>query len=300
VKKKEIILIVFLLAAGFIVVSIMKYQSGTKDSDNVSNITTTTDTSRVFWDYYNRATNYRHSGLTDSSIVAYVAALKYRPDHQDALYYLGSMYMRAGKIENAIRAWHRLITVNSKSARTYKQLGDLYFCPESGKFFDPGKAREYLMRAVELNREAMEPLVKLGEVALYQNRLDEASGIFTKIGRTNQKNAEAHFMLGYLSWKAHRISDSDKELALTMEYSDQLHIMTDETGGTAISQKNASMNGSNSCAMFVPWIKKHVSKIKEDDVDRDASKIFSSFDNYVVWLRIHPDRATVLLGCTLI
>ena len=289
-KKKEIILIVFLLIAGFIVVSVMKYQSGTKqeDSENTSNVTTTADSSRVFWDYYNRATNYRHSGLTDSSIVEYVAALKYRPDHQDALYYLGSMYMRAGKFEDAIRAWQRLIKVNSESARTYKQLGDLYFCRQSGKYFDPDKASEYLTRATELNREAMEPLIKLGEVALFQNRLDEASGIFTKIEQTNKKNAEAHFMLGYLGWKGHRTKGADKELGLTMEYVDQLHIMTDETGGTAISDKNASMSGNSSCSMFVPWIKQRVNEIKEDDIDRDRNTIFASFDGYITKLRMRP------------
>ncbi len=289
-KKKEIILIVFLLIAGFIVVSVLKYQSGPdqNNASNAANISATADTSRIFWDYYNRATNYRHSGVTDSSIIKYVAALKFRPNHQDALYYLGSMYMKAGKFESAVKVWQHLIRVNPESARTYKQLGDLFFCRDAGRYFDPDKAREYLMRATELNREAMEPLIKLGEVALFQNRLDEASGIFTKLERTNQKNAEAHFILGYLGWKGHRTKDAQNELGMTMEYVDQLHIMTDETGGTAISDKNASMSGNSSCSMFVPWIKQHVSEIKEDDIDRDTNTIFASFDGYVTKLRKRP------------
>ena len=258
-----------------------------KDSSAVDTTGTISNNSKTFWSYYNKATNFRHSGVTDSAIIEYVNALKFKPDHHDALYYLGSMYMRERKYEKAIKIWKRLIGVNSQSERTFKQLGDLYFCRSAGKYFNPEKARMYLVRAANLNREAMEPLIKLGEVALYQNRPDESSGIFSQLSQTNPKNAEAHFILGYLFWKKHHITEAGNELSLTIQYADQLHVMTDENGGTAISGKNKAAVGDNGCSVFVPWIKKQIGKINEDDIQSDAGHTFSLFNTYLIRLRAH-------------
>jgi tetratricopeptide (TPR) repeat protein len=259
--------------------------SDQNDSSHVGIADSATGNSTTFWDYYNKATNFRHAGLIDSAIIEYVNALKFNPDHHDALYYLGSMYMKAGEYEKAIRVWKRLISVNSESERTFKQLGDLYFCRNAGKYFNPGKARMYFLRATNLNREAMEPLIKLGEVALYQNRPDEAFGIFTQLSQTNPKNAEAHFMLGYLNWKKHLDKQAGNELSLAIEYADQLHVMTDENGGKAISGKNKDAVGGNSCSMFVPWIKSQIGKINEDDIQSDERHTFSLFNMYLIRLR---------------
>lgn len=286
-KRKEIIAILILLVFVFVGISVMKHyaSSDQDDSSNVGIPASATRNSATFWDYYNRATNFRHAGVTDSSIIEYVNALKLNPDHHDALYYLGSMYMKAGEYEKAIQVWKRLISVNSESERTFKQLGDLYFCRNAGKYFNPEKARQYFLRATNLNREAMEPLIKLGEVALYQNRPDEAVGIFTQLSQTNPKNAEAHFALGYLYWKKHQDKEAGNELSLAIEYADQLHVMTDENGGKAISGKNKDAVGGNSCSMFIPWIKRQIDKINEDDIQSDASHTFSLFNMYLIRLR---------------
>jgi len=284
VKRKEIIAILILLVIVFVGISVMKHYSSTDQKDS-SDVETTGATSNTFWVYYNKATKFRHAGVTDSAIVEYVEALKFNPDHHDALYYLGSMYMKAEEYDKAVQIWKRLINVNPESERTFKQLGDLYFCRGAGKNFNPEKARMYFLRATNLNREAMEPLIKLGEVALYQNRSDEASGIFTQLSQTNPKNAEAHFMLGYLYWKTHRDKEAGNELSLTMEYADQLHVMTDENGGTAISGNNKDATGENGCSIFVPWIKRQIIKINEDDIQSDANHTFSIFNTYLTRLR---------------
>ncbi len=286
-KRKEIIAILILLVIVFVGISVMKHHSSTdqKDSSDVEKTGAASNSSSTFWDYYNKATNFRHEGVTDSAIVEYVEALKFKPDHHDALYYLGSMYMKAEEYDKAVQIWKRLISVNSESERTFKQLGDLYFCRSAGKYFNPEKARMYFLRATNLNREAMEPLIKLGEVALYQNREDEASGIFSQLSQTNPKNAEAHFMLGYLYWKKHQTVEAGNELSLTIEYADQLHVMTDENGGTAISNNNKDAVGSTGCSMFVPWIKRQIAKINEDDIQSDTNHTFELFNMYLVQLR---------------
>ena len=286
-KRKEIIAILILLVFVFVGISIMKHHASSdqNDSSHVGIADSATGNSTTFWDYYNKATNFRHAGLIDSAIIEYVEALKVKPDHHDALYYLGSMYVKRGKYEKAIQVWKRLISVNSESERTFKQLGDLYFCRNAGKYFNPEKARMYFLRATNLNREAMEPLIKLGEVAIYQDRPDEASGIFNQLSQTNPKNAEAHFVLGYLYWKKHQNKEAGNELSLTIEYADQLHVMTDENGGTAISGNNKDAVGGNSCSMFVPWIKSQIGTINEDDIQRDARHTFSLFNMYLIRLR---------------
>ncbi|HSN08621.1 MAG TPA: tetratricopeptide repeat protein, partial [Hanamia sp.] len=133
-KRKEFIIIIIVLIVAFAGITIVK-NFGSTTVNNSSNTVTKSDSIQTFWNYYNRATQYRLQGKTDSSINAYQQAIRLNPFHKDALYYIGIMYMKADSFEKAHQSWEKLIGMNPESERAYNQLGNLYFCITDKNYF---------------------------------------------------------------------------------------------------------------------------------------------------------------------
>ncbi len=239
------------------------------------------DTAQKFWIYYNRATKYRLSGKADSSIIFYNKALHINPDHKDALYYTGNMYMKVGDYDNALKVWNKLIQISPQSERTFNQLGNLYFNVHNRKYFRPEKSKWYFLRANNLNKEALNPNMRLGEIALYQNRAGDAFGIFNNLLMTQHKNAEIYFLLGYLDWKSHNIKNAFNNLDQTIMYANQMHLITDENGGGAISKKNISTGNEQPGNFIMEWISGNLIKYEKYDKNVAVSKVYSAFHNYL-------------------
>jgi Flp pilus assembly protein TadD len=156
---------------------------------------------REFWAVYRDATSERIAGRPESAAAGYVRALVLNPDHEDGLYYLGSMQLALGEFAGAESAWRRLVVVNPSSARAHSQLGGLYLCLDQGAPFQLDSAEVHFRLAHEINMEETGPSLHLGEAALMRGDLAGASGWFRTVLGSHPNSTPAHFYGGYIAWK---------------------------------------------------------------------------------------------------
>ena len=281
--SKKIIFITVILIIAFAGITIIKYLGHRGDSGSLTEVIKS-NSKQTFWAYYNRATEYRLQGKEDSSIIAYQEALKLNPDHEDALYYIGNMYMKMDKFDKARETWEKLIELNPQSERAYNQLGNLYFCVKHTEYFHPEKSKWYFKRAAGLNNLTLNPNLRLGEIALFQDSTNDAFGILNKLSVMDQKNAEIFFILGYLNWKSGKEHEAIKDLERTFEEGITV-ILINEQGGTAISAKNV-LNGKNQeCDPFMDWLIKNLTIPMKYDIRVEMPKVYRKFDQYLIMMR---------------
>jgi tetratricopeptide (TPR) repeat protein len=154
----------------------------------------------AFWDLYRQATAERVAGHVDAAAQTYGRAMALDPDHEDALYYYGSMRFSLGEFGEAVRAWRRLVAVDPNSGRTHSQLGALFLCLDADAPFSLDSASAHLRLADRINREQTAPRLHLGEVALIRGDLLAARGLFEDVLRTNAQSRQALFYSGYIAW----------------------------------------------------------------------------------------------------
>jgi len=156
---------------------------------------------QAFWDVYRQATAQRVAGQVTTAVETYALALTLDPDHEDALYYYGSMRFTLGDFVEAARAWRHLVTVDPRSGRTHSQLVALFLCLDAAAPFDLDSAEAHLRAADAINREQTGPHLHLGEVALIRGQLATAREYFDGVLRTNAQSPQALFYSGYIAWK---------------------------------------------------------------------------------------------------
>jgi len=166
-----------------------------------------------FWAAYRRATDLRIAGKAAAAATAYGEALALDPEHQDALYYLGSMDFDLGDLAGAERAWRRLVEVDPSNARGHSQLGVLYSCVGRPGVLDLDRASGEFQRALEINREETGPLMHLGEVALLRGDLKQARRDFDAVVGSNYTSVAAHVYLAYIAWKTGAADEAAAVLA---------------------------------------------------------------------------------------
>ena len=168
-KRKEFIIAIVVLLIAFVGLALFK-NHGKASAEVAVTSASKSDSLERFWNYYNLATEYRLQDKEDSAISAYREAINLNPSPRDPLYYLGIVYMKAGDLQKAQETWEKLIELDPGSERAYYQLGSLHFCISQKKFFDPQKAKIFFNRAFDLNKEAVNPELRLGEIALFENK----------------------------------------------------------------------------------------------------------------------------------
>ena len=166
-----------------------------------------------FWAVYREASGYRIAKDAPRAAATYARALELNPQHEDALYYMGSMRLELGEFAGAADAWRRLIGVNPNSARTHSQMGALYMCLDQGAPFQLDTAELHLRRAHEINKEENGPLIRLAEVALLRGDRASAQRDLTAVLRNDTGNATAHFYTGYLALRNKDLTRAREELA---------------------------------------------------------------------------------------
>lgn len=272
-KSKEFIFTAVILLIAFIGITIYKNRKYSKQN-NSSTVLAKPDSEQAFWTYYNRATQYRLQVKSDSAIISYQQALKLNPDHKDALYYIGNMYMNVGHFDKARESWLKLTELNPQSERAFNQLGNLFFCMTHPNYFHPEMSKLYFERAYDLNKEALNPNLHLGEIALFRNRTNEASLIFHKLLMMDQKNMEINFITGYLNWKAGK----DQEAIRDLEHAFELQ-------KNSISSKNQSIVENQECDLFVNWLTNNLTATEKYDIRVAMRVVYRKFDQYLIAMR---------------
>ena len=283
--RKQFIFIAVILLAAFAGITIVKYWGHQGQSDSLT-AAANPDYKQTFWTYYNKATEYRLQGKTDSSVVAYQEALKLNPNHEDALYYIGNMYMKVDKFDKAQEALEKLIRLNPLSEQAYNQLGNLYFCAKNVNYFHPEKAKSYFNRAKELNKETLSPNLRLGEIALFQNRENDAFDIFNKLLMMDQKNTEIFFIIGYLNWKSEKGQEAANDLQRAFEQGITSMSTNEQAGpGAAIATKKALTGKNQECGLFMNWLTGNLTVPKKYDIKTEMPKLYKKFDQYLITAR---------------
>lgn len=272
-KSKEFIIVAIILLLAFAGITFTKNWKKT-ESNSSSSKAANSDSIQIFWANYNQATQYRLHNVSDSSIIAYEAALTLSPNHNDALYYIGNMYMKVGQFDKAQKSWEKLIELNPQGERAFSQLGTLYFCVTNPDYFHPGKAKSYFERAYDLNKEALNPNFHLGEIALFQDRIKDAITIFNKLSLMEQKNMEINFIMGYLNWKSGREQEAIKDLERTFEQKK-----------AGISVENISMEENQECDLFLNWLNNNLTQAGKYDIRIVMPDVYQKFDLYLITMR---------------
>ncbi|HSQ31873.1 MAG TPA: ASPIC/UnbV domain-containing protein, partial [Gemmatimonadaceae bacterium] len=160
------------------------------------------DRVQAFWDVYRQATAQRVAGQIQLATETYSRALELQPDHEDALYYYGSMRYVQGEFAEAATAWRHLVTLDPRSGKTHSQLGALFMCLEDAAPYNLDSAEVHLRLADQINREQTAPRLHLGETALIRGDAAAARKYFDEVLRTNGQSQPALLYTGYLAWKS--------------------------------------------------------------------------------------------------
>ncbi len=154
-----------------------------------------------FWQIYRQAGEHRLAGRLEKANESYKHALQLKPDHENTLYYFGSISFALSKFTQAEKAWKQLLVVDSTNARAHYQLGNLYLNTEHEEFFNIQKAEAQFRSALRINKEESSPHLRLGHVALINDNLQLAGQHFDAVLGSNFKSIEAYFLRGYVAWE---------------------------------------------------------------------------------------------------
>lgn len=175
------------------------------------------DNRQQFWEAYRQATKLRLAGRTQEAIADYQRAIALRDDHENALYYLGNMYVDLGYFTMAESTWIRLGEINPFSSRAHSQLGKLYLTADG--LFDLDAAENEFQRSLELNKDETGPYLNLGQVALVRGNLSEAQDYFEIVIASNFRSVESYYLTGYIEWKRGNVQNALTLLGKAVEYS---------------------------------------------------------------------------------
>lgn len=160
--------------------------------------------SSSFWDRYRRATDARIRGSYGRATDLYREALRERPRHADARFYLGNVLAQSGHLAEAERTWRALLADEPASARVRGQLAGLHLCSELEDQHDPARAKAHLHAVIRQHGTETQPVVRLAQILVLQDSLDRARETLASISARDRQPAAASFLHGYLAWRSGR------------------------------------------------------------------------------------------------
>ena len=166
------------------------------------------DRVRQFWEHFREATRHRVAGRSVDAVAAYREARALDPDHEDTLYYLGSVLMDLGRFDEARDPLERLVETNPASARGHARLGTLHLCSTGSVAERLAAAEAAFRRNADLNREATGPYIRLAEVALVRQDLPAATRALEIVLGSDPNSAPAQFLKGFVAWTDSRETDA--------------------------------------------------------------------------------------------
>lgn len=157
---------------------------------------------RAFWATYQEATARRMAGDCAGAVPLYRQALEQRPDHEDALYYLGNCLAEQRATAEALAIYDRLARLNpAGSSRAQVQAALLHASLRPGAPVDLDNAERLFRQALEIDPDSAARL-GLAEVRLLQGELEDARRLLIEILADSPMSAPAPFLLGYLAYRA--------------------------------------------------------------------------------------------------
>ena len=219
--KRILLALLIILAVLFSYITYQKQNSSDKNlrTSNISKNSDQKENIRNFWEHFRKATRHRIEGNWELAIMEYKTTLEINGQHEDALFYLGNMYLETGEYREAEKIWFDLLKQNPKSGKAYFQLGNLYLNHPKKEFFDIEKAAAAFRKTFEMNKEETGSLLHIGEIFLIGGEHEKAQNCFSAVIGSNFKSVEAHFLNGYIFWKKGESDLALNSLKQAVEYS---------------------------------------------------------------------------------
>ena len=246
-----------------------------------------------FWETYREATDHRVSGRIEQAAEAYERALTLDDSHEDALYYLGNTLFALARFSDARGTWQRLVEINPRSSRAHSRLGDLYFCFDPGAPFDLDAARAAFRRALEINQEETGPLLRLGQVALLAGDTARARRHFDAVIGSNYRSVAAHFLKGYIAWKAGSRREASDLFAMAVRLTSPEKPTAGVPGEGDTKKGSVAMVTARSTCHGLETHIDNVSLVAEGDLARQATEHYGRLDTFLA------DTRSRLLGTTI-
>ena len=252
--KKILIVALASFAALFIIITLIKNKPVAIEIQEAASGYSAEEKERVikFWDTYREATDLRLQGQWEQAADSYKRALELNENHEDALYYLGNMYLELSRFREAEEYWKKLAEVNPRNSRAYVQLGRLYL--SSDEFFDIDKAESAAKEALRINKEETGPVLFLGEVNLIRGQLDAAASYFDAVTASNFKSIEAYFLGGYVAWKKGDLQTARKLFLEAVKFSKPPEPNQDKVIGEGDTKKGSGIGELTSKSVFRKFI----------------------------------------------
>ena len=150
----------------------------------------------------NLGTAYGSKNL-DKALFHYKAALNIKPGYAMALYNLGTIYEKKGRMDKAISNYLKALQANPDYFDALNNLGFVFY--NKGNY---DKAVLYFKRALKINPEKTNARLNLANVLFFQSKPDEAISQYQKILQTDSENADAHFDLAYVLSSQNKINEA--------------------------------------------------------------------------------------------
>ncbi len=149
--------------------------------------------------HYDLALTYDMKGALDKAKYHLKKAIELKPDYSDAYNYLGFVYFRQGKVDEAIEAYHKalenLLYLNPQDA--HLNLGVAYL---SRKEYQ--KAKVHLEEAIRLVPDFAAAYNNLGKVYEGLRQYSEAKESYERAIEYNSEYADAYLNLGKLLYRS--------------------------------------------------------------------------------------------------
>jgi len=282
---KKIALVSFsVFAVIFVVITLTRHKPSTGEPKQGDSTHTSIEKERVlrFWEHYREATNLRMDEQWEQAAKSYRQALDLNGQHEDALYYLGNMYLELSRYGEAEESWKKLVQINPNNSRAFLQLGSLYLSSE--EFFDIDKAERACLESLKLNKEETGPVLFLGEVHLIRGQLEVAASDFEAVSASNFKSKEAYFLGGYIAWKKGNVMKARELFSQAVKYSKPLDNSADQVIGEGDTKPGKGFGSVTSKSVFNIFITE-LRDVDIEQIDQTLEKTYVRVDALLAELK---------------
>jgi len=143
-----------------------------------------------------QGTEYFRQGKLDEAMKAFEKVIERFPSNVEGYYNLGLTYLRKGDIDQAISTLEKCIEVNPEVIETHLALGECYFSKGEGE-----KAIQSFLKAIEFQPDNPKSYYNLGIVYYKLDKTEEALGAFDKSIELNPEHPSAYYQAGLAAIK---------------------------------------------------------------------------------------------------
>jgi len=152
---------------------------------------------------YNLAYAYEKAGRLEEAKKAYAEAIELYPAYVDALHNLGSLLSMEGKYDEAKKYYSRALDIEPGFVKSYLNLGNDYF--RRGRYDEAARAYE---TALAHDPNYVQAHINLGMVCTEKGDYDRAREELEKARVLDGENFEVYFRLGNVAYREGRFEEA--------------------------------------------------------------------------------------------